>query len=766
MSFRTLLPLLVLSCLLVDFRLTRASELGWPLRGDIDLASGFGDYRDGRFHAGLDLRTGGAVGVPVYSPVDGCVWRIKTSYVGYGKALYIRGRDGLIYVFGHLSAYAPAIDAVVKREQIRAERYSLDLMIPADSIPVKKQSVIAYSGQTGAGAPHLHFEQRVSDEYPLNPLQNGFALKDKTSPTLTRIGLQLVDDHSLFSNGERKLFLPVQPGKSPRQFKLDTVLYLNAPTGLLLDGYDRIRPEGMKQSIARLSLQIDGRPVYESRFDTLAFATGKSVYFEYDFAQADSGEARVRRLFHQSPDAFAGSRWFDSARGVIGAQGLAIGRHEGVVTAQDAFGNTSALAFAFMWGPATPVVVLDSTVKPSLDSTIFFFSATHAYDSLRIDSTDVQFNVGESWGPTSSATLSRPSHNRFVLTVTAFATSRAVLRLIHHYKGGRIYEEPFNGLISRGIHRATLSHQLVDDGMIVTCQVGNAAGSQARLDLYCADSVVGRIPPARFFNGATYRFFVSARPEYRRIDSLAVVPETDSTTTPAAVEACRIWAVGYAPVDTVSVDSLCAVIVSKEALFEPRLVELDKLILSSRSLYKMNSDAYKLLPESFPTRDNIRYQVFMNIPNDKSYLTGLCRFDFKNGKWAWRSDSKFHSDTVFAGSASGGTFAAVFDSHEPEITKLSIRARQTVYEDQPLIQFNLRDTLSGIADDRSIDIKLDRKWMIPEYDPETGICTTRPLEPLKNGDHHLAIKVTDRAGNLAEQYLIFTVAKRNTPPRK
>jgi len=41
--------------------------------------------RSGRFHVGLDLRTGGRVGARVYAPVDGYIWRVKMAYLGYGK---------------------------------------------------------------------------------------------------------------------------------------------------------------------------------------------------------------------------------------------------------------------------------------------------------------------------------------------------------------------------------------------------------------------------------------------------------------------------------------------------------------------------------------------------------------------------------------------------------------------------------------------------------------------------------------------------------
>ncbi|MGH8016252.1 MAG: M23 family peptidase, partial [Candidatus Zixiibacteriota bacterium] len=75
---------LILILLVTAFTAGRSAELTWPVKREIDIASGFGDYRNGRFHAGVDIRTGGVIGEAVYAPVDGYVWRIRTNFEGYG----------------------------------------------------------------------------------------------------------------------------------------------------------------------------------------------------------------------------------------------------------------------------------------------------------------------------------------------------------------------------------------------------------------------------------------------------------------------------------------------------------------------------------------------------------------------------------------------------------------------------------------------------------------------------------------------------------
>src|SRR5262245_38319134 len=85
---------------------TVRGELLWPLeRTPREIVSAFGEYRYDHLHAGLDLSTGGAVGLPVRALGDGEVVRLKVEWRGYGRALYLRLRDGRRIVYGHLERY-------------------------------------------------------------------------------------------------------------------------------------------------------------------------------------------------------------------------------------------------------------------------------------------------------------------------------------------------------------------------------------------------------------------------------------------------------------------------------------------------------------------------------------------------------------------------------------------------------------------------------------------------------------------------------------
>ncbi len=165
----------------------KADSLAAPLHIPLVLSGNFAELRTNHFHAGIDIKTQGVEGIPVYAPADGYISRIKISTSGYGHALYIdHPQLGLTTVYGHLSGYIPKIDSLAKAKHYQLEKYNIDFYIEKDAIKVKKGDLIAYTGNTGSsGGPHLHFEIRDSEtQDPINPLYFGFDIKDTTRPSI------------------------------------------------------------------------------------------------------------------------------------------------------------------------------------------------------------------------------------------------------------------------------------------------------------------------------------------------------------------------------------------------------------------------------------------------------------------------------------------------------------------------------------------------------------------------------------------------------
>jgi hypothetical protein len=150
----------------------RNSGFSKPMNLPFNLAGSFGEPRPDHFHSGIDIKTNGVEGEPVFAVGDGYISRIRVSPFGYGKAIYITHTNGFTSVYGHLSKFYDKIEMYIHAQHYQLKKSELDLYLDATIFPVKQNDTIAFSGNTGgSSAPHLHFEIRnTTTEHALNPL--------------------------------------------------------------------------------------------------------------------------------------------------------------------------------------------------------------------------------------------------------------------------------------------------------------------------------------------------------------------------------------------------------------------------------------------------------------------------------------------------------------------------------------------------------------------------------------------------------------------
>ncbi|MEP7265905.1 MAG: M23 family metallopeptidase [Bacteroidota bacterium] len=188
--FSSIFIVLMLSALFVSAQNTSGrfcSPLNIPLR----LAGNFCEIRDDHFHSGIDIKTEGKEGLPVFAVDDGYIYRVKVSAVGYGKAIYIMHAGNVLTVYGHLSGFmSPLADSVVAM-QYRNQSFESEFFPDSTFFPVKKGMQIAWSGNSGGSeAPHLHFEIRDQlTEEPLNPLLYDWHIDDTIPPLIRSISI-------------------------------------------------------------------------------------------------------------------------------------------------------------------------------------------------------------------------------------------------------------------------------------------------------------------------------------------------------------------------------------------------------------------------------------------------------------------------------------------------------------------------------------------------------------------------------------------------
>ena len=162
-----------------------------PLNIPISLAANFGELRPDHYHMGLDIRTQKRENLPVLAAADGVVVKVVIEPFGFGQAIYLRHPNGFTTVYAHLNEFFPALASYVHEQQYKAEAWRITLDIPPGLFPVKKGSLIAYSGNRGGSqGPHLHFEiRRTADDTNLNPLLFGLPVPDNTPPVIQRLAV-------------------------------------------------------------------------------------------------------------------------------------------------------------------------------------------------------------------------------------------------------------------------------------------------------------------------------------------------------------------------------------------------------------------------------------------------------------------------------------------------------------------------------------------------------------------------------------------------
>jgi hypothetical protein len=270
----------------------------WPLPYGKELSSSFGDWRTRHYHAGLDIRTGGAIGRPVVAPADGYVMRLSTSYYGYGKALYFAMTDSQVAVFGHLDHFRAEVEDYVAKQQIASQSYNQNLILDATQFRYQRGDTICFSGQTGVGAPHLHFEIRAGNNEPLNPLGfEGLKVSDKQPPEFRRLRLIGKWNDDLERALGRKLdYLFLKKPTLSAYVLNDTIECDDGGFWLSVEVVDRVGTSTWLKPIYSLELREGDRLLCRLTYDTLSFEKTYRIDMERNYRMAVHGASDFYNL--------------------------------------------------------------------------------------------------------------------------------------------------------------------------------------------------------------------------------------------------------------------------------------------------------------------------------------------------------------------------------------------------------------------------------------------------------------------------------------
>ena len=276
------------------------SRMRHPLKGPIFISGSFGEYRNyGRYHYGVDYKTFNRVGLPVYMPSYGTVTAMNISRRGYGNALWVSSRFGR-YTFAHLQ------DFHGQRPGLEYIRQSVLLLFPGRSLRLglpgwfrfKQGAHFANTGESGSGAPHLHFEVLRRGSF-LDALSfRGMGIKDRTPPRLLNLYLhhrgftRSISVRKTKSSGLGKRTDHYVPTKPVR-------VTPGARVRFSIGSYDTMVAQN-RNGVSSFALYEGSKRLYRRTLRRISLGRTSSAETAYDSARTVIGREYVYRLFGRS----------------------------------------------------------------------------------------------------------------------------------------------------------------------------------------------------------------------------------------------------------------------------------------------------------------------------------------------------------------------------------------------------------------------------------------------------------------------------------
>ncbi len=302
------------------------------------LAGNMAEIRPNHFHTGLDIKTEGRQGLPVYAAADGYVSRIKISSFGYGNVIFLKHPNGSSTVYAHLRNFEEPIASYMKSKIYEARQNELEYFPEAGEVPVKKGDVIALSGNTGSsGGPHLHFEIRDSLNRAIDPLHAGFAeIKDTTSPIVRRVAITPLDQNSrvngMFRRQEFSLIY------SNGAFRVPPTINISGKVGIEILAYDQLDEMYNQNGFPIYEIYDQENRIFKSEVNEVNFNIGR-------FILVHTYRNRYTRLYKKPNNKFDFYEPDSAFSGAISAQpGI---NKEIRVKLKDAYANETDLILDF-----------------------------------------------------------------------------------------------------------------------------------------------------------------------------------------------------------------------------------------------------------------------------------------------------------------------------------------------------------------------------------------------------------------------------------
>ncbi len=316
-----------------------------PVRIPMHLSGSFAELRSNHFHSGIDIKTQGTTGIPVFSVADGYISRIVVSPTGFGKALYINHPNGTTSVYAHLLKFTTAVEKYIRDKQYENRSFRIDMQIPQYLFKVKQNEEIAKSGNSGSsGGPHLRFEIRdTKTEEPLNPLKYNFPVSDRIAPKIFTVLIVPLSEDSHVNYSQVQQSYPVVFYDGKYHLKNNPLIPVWGKIGIAIQSNDYFDGSYNKCGINLLRMAIDDETYFTFQLNRFAFGDSRYINSHIVYPEYINSTLRFIKTWLEP-----GNRLpiynHNGSLGIISPEQDKTQKAE--IELQDTYGNTSMLVFS------------------------------------------------------------------------------------------------------------------------------------------------------------------------------------------------------------------------------------------------------------------------------------------------------------------------------------------------------------------------------------------------------------------------------------
>ncbi len=741
-----------ISLLLLFFPLL-SQEYIWPTNTGKHLSSNFGEFRTTGYHLGVDMKTKGTEGHPIYAVSDGYVSRVVTNYSGFGKALYLTMEDGKTAVYAHLSKFSDKLEERLKEEQEKSQSYLTNFYLTPNEFPFIQNDIIAYSGNSGFSfGPHLHFEIRDEKGMILNPLTNGLSQPDRLAPIVEEISLAPLNKESWVNGNQLPQNFPVFRDKKGEYHFADTI---NAygKIGLAVKTYDKREGAKNKYQPHRIEVFLNGQLYHSLEFEKLNYNWQSTANYINDYRNSRLNMGDFVKLYRNYNDPLIPIHSSDSD----GTFELNKGYHDIKILIYDAQKNVRIVnGTLFFMNPYE----IDVTNLGEANNIVSFLLSPKSI-AIPIKSAIIYSFTPFGFADERIDVISQERvETGLIITLPKNKIKRKALQFITQNDIGTVsMPTHWNDKKIAGDHLSLnvdldISHS--DAGVYIQIQPEKVIDQSLSLRLKGEFQYITK--PINQIQPSVYLSAPLLPEEFENINQIEAII---GGSIERQIQFKFPFTIIYpdSSITIVSKDGSCSVKTRKNTFTESTLGWIEPVHKYPKITGGMLlTRVYQLQPFQKPMLKpiNIAMRYPRKLDNRKKHLYF---YDKKEG-WTFIKTQEIKERRVLLGEIKHLDAIAVIEDKTPPKMIRSHPGNNGKYAALELNQFkiNIDDKLSGFdPSPNSFEVKLNDKNIFYAFQPKLKVLSYDLDEPLSVGKHKITFKATDQAGNTLEKNIQFEV---------